>query len=66
MQSGWHRRVYGWKLRPACAVAGVWVPLVTQLTHANVADNRIAPLLTEELPEEARFVLGIRTTTRPT
>jgi hypothetical protein len=39
-------------------VAGVWIPLAAQLTPANVADNRIAPLLIEELPEEARFVLG--------
>ena len=36
----------------------MWIPLAAQLTPANVADNRIAPLLIEGLPEEARFVLG--------
>jgi hypothetical protein len=38
-------------------VAGVWIPFAARLTPANVADNRIAPLLIEELPREARFVL---------
>jgi hypothetical protein len=42
-KSGWHGWVYGWKLH---------------LTPANVADSRIAERLIEELPEEARFVLG--------
>lgn len=37
---------------------GVWIPLAARLTPANAADNRIAPLLIEELPEEARLVLG--------
>ena len=50
--------MYGWKLHLATTVAGVWIPLAARLTPANVADNRIAPLLIEELPEEARFVLG--------
>ena len=39
-------------------MAGVWIPLAARLTPANVSDNRIAPLLIEELPGEARFVLG--------
>ena len=57
-KSGWHGWVYGWKLHLATTVAGVWIPLAAQLTPANVADNRIAELLIEELPKEARFVLG--------
>src|SRR5918993_1334030 len=56
--SGWHGWVYGWKLHLACTVAGVWVPLAARLTPANVHDGRVAPLLIEQLPEEARFVLG--------
>jgi hypothetical protein len=56
--SGWHGWVYGWKLHLACTVAGVWIPLAARLTPANVHDIRIAPLLIEALPEEARFVLG--------
>ncbi len=57
-KSGWHGWVYGWKLHLACTVAGVWIPLSARLTPANASDNQIAPLLIEELPEEARFVLG--------
>jgi hypothetical protein len=57
-KSGWHGWVYGWKLHLACTVAGVWIPLAAQLTPANVPDNRVAPSLIEELPKEARFVLG--------
>ncbi|PLS86927.1 MAG: hypothetical protein CYG60_04655 [Actinobacteria bacterium] len=57
-KSGWHGWVYGWKLHLSCTVAGVWIPLAARLTPANAADNRGAPLLIEELPEEARFVLG--------
>ncbi|MBA3703655.1 MAG: transposase, partial [Rubrobacteraceae bacterium] len=64
-KSGWHGWVYGWKLHLATTVAGVWIPLAARLTPANVADNRIAPLLIKELPEEARFVLRIPTTMRP-
>jgi hypothetical protein len=56
--SGWHGWVYGWKLHLACTVAGVWIPLAARLTPANVHDGRIAPLLIERLPDEARFVLG--------
>jgi hypothetical protein len=56
--SGWHGWVYGWKLHLACTVAGVWIPLAAKLTPANASDGRIAPLLIEELPYEARFVLG--------
>jgi Transposase DDE domain len=57
-KSGWHGWVYGWKLHLATTVAGVWIPLSARLTPANVADNRIAPLLIQALPQEARFVLG--------
>jgi hypothetical protein len=57
-KSGWHGWVYGWKLHLALTVAGMWIPLSARLTSADVADNQIAPSLIEELPEEARFVLG--------
>ncbi len=57
-KSGWHGWVYGWKLHIACVVASVWIPLSTQLTPANEADNEVAPALIYELPPEARFVLG--------
>jgi hypothetical protein len=57
-KSGWHGWVYGWKLHLATTVCAVWIPLSARLTPADVADNRIAPLLIEALPEEARFVLG--------
>jgi hypothetical protein len=57
-KSGWHGWVYGWKLHLAITVAGVWIPLSARLTPANTADNEMAPLLIEELPDEARFVLG--------
>jgi hypothetical protein len=42
----------------AITVAGMWIPLSARLTPADVADNQIAPSLIEELPQEARFVLG--------
>ena len=57
-KSGWHGWVYGWKLHLTITVAGMWIPLSARLTSAEVADNQIAPLLIEELPEQARFVLG--------
>ncbi len=57
-KSGWHGWVYGWKLHLAIAVAGVWIPLSAKLTPADAADNEVAPLLIEELPGEARYVLG--------
>jgi hypothetical protein len=57
-KSGWHGWVYGWKLHLAVTVAAVWIPLAARLTSANAADNTVAPLLIEALPEEARFVLG--------
>jgi hypothetical protein len=57
-KSGWHGWVYGWKLHLACTVADVWIPLAAHLTPANASDGRLAPLLIEELPEDARFVLG--------
>jgi hypothetical protein len=57
-KSGWHGWVYGWKLHLTITVGGMWIPLSARLTPADVADNQIAPLLIEQLPEEARFVLG--------
>ncbi len=57
-KSGWHGWVYGWKLHLATTVAAVWIPLAARLTPANVGDNVIAPELIEDLPPEARFVLG--------
>ena len=42
----------------AISVAGMWIPLSARLTPAEVADNQMAPALIEELPDEARFVLG--------
>ncbi len=57
-KSGWHGWVYGWKLHLAIAVCEVWIPLCARLTPANTADNEVAPHLIEELPDEARFVLG--------
>jgi hypothetical protein len=57
-KSGWHGWVYGWKLHLAIGVAGMWIALSARLTEAEVADNQMAPALIEELPDEARFVLG--------
>ena len=57
-KSGWHGWVYGWKLHLAIAVCEVWIPLAARLTPANTADNLVAPYLIEQLPDEARFVLG--------
>jgi hypothetical protein len=57
-KSGWHGWVYGWKLHLAICVCEVWIPLAARLTPANTADNEVAPSLIEELPDEARFVLG--------
>lgn len=50
--------MYGWKLHLAITVSGMWIPLSARLTPANTADNHIAPALIEELPDQARFVLG--------
>jgi len=57
-KSGWHGWVYGWKLHVAICVCEVWIPLSARLTPANSADNEVAPHLIEQLPDEARFVLG--------
>jgi hypothetical protein len=57
-KSGWHGWVYGWKLHLAVSVSSVWIPLSARLTPANTVDNKVAPSLIEELPQEARFVLG--------
>jgi hypothetical protein len=57
-KSGWHGWAYGWKLHLATTVGSVCIPLAARLTPANVSDNRVALSLVEQLPEEARFVLG--------
>ena len=57
-KSGWHGWVYGWKLHLAICVCEIWIPLAARLTPANTADNLEAPYLIEQLPDEARFVLG--------
>ena len=57
-KSGWHGRVYGWKLHLATTVARVWIPLAAELTPANTADNDPAPRLLDEVPPDVRFVLG--------
>ena len=57
-KSGWHGWTYGWKLHLATTVGSVWIPLAAYLTPANISDNRVALSLVEQLPEEARFVLG--------
>src|SRR5207302_964564 len=59
-KSGWHGRVYGWKLHLVTTVAAVWLPLAAELTPANAADSEAAPPLLEDLPAEVRFVLGDR------
>ena len=56
--SGWHGWVYGWKLHIALTLGSVWIPLAARLTPANTADNKVATVLMEALPDEARFVLG--------
>jgi hypothetical protein len=57
-KSGWHGWVYGWKLHLVTTVAAVWIPLAADLTPANTADNEPAPRLLDEVPLDARFVLG--------
>jgi hypothetical protein len=57
-KSGWHGWVYGWKLHLATTVAAVWIPLAAELTPANTADNEPAPRLLDEVPLDARVVLG--------
>jgi hypothetical protein len=57
-KSGWHGRVYGWKLHLVATVAAVWIPLAAALTPASEAGNEVAPALIEELPPEVRYLLG--------
>lgn len=57
-KSGWHGWVYGWKLHLATTVAAVWIPLAAELSPATTADTEPAPRLLDEVPDEARFVLG--------
>ena len=42
----------------ASTVASVWIPLAGELTPANRHDNTVATTLIEQLPLDARFVLG--------
>jgi hypothetical protein len=57
-KSGWHGWVYGWKLHLVSTAAAEWIPLAADLTAANVADNVAAPALLDQLPVDARYVLG--------
>ena len=57
-KSGYHGWWYGWKLHLACTAARIWIPLAGELTPANHHDNTIATTLIEQLPTDARFVLG--------
>jgi Transposase DDE domain len=57
-KSGWHGWWYGWKLHLAVTAGSVWIPLAAELTVANQGDNKVAPLLVEQLPGEVRYVLG--------
>jgi hypothetical protein len=57
-KSGWHGWVYGWKLHLVTTVAAAWIPVAAELTPANTADNEPAPRLLDEVPLDARFVLG--------
>jgi hypothetical protein len=57
-KSGWHGWVYGWKLHLVNTVASVWIPLASELTAANTADNEQAFFLLAMLPAEVRFILG--------
>jgi hypothetical protein len=59
-KSGWHGWVYGWKLHLISTVAAVWIPLAAELTPANADDAATALPLLDELPAEARFLLGDR------
>jgi hypothetical protein len=42
----------------AVTVGAVGIPLAAELTVANRSDNDVAPLLLDQLPWEARYVLG--------
>lgn len=57
-KSGHHGWWYGWKLHLSSTVASLWIPLAATLTPANVHDSTIAPQLIEQLPLQARFVMG--------
>jgi hypothetical protein len=59
-KSGWHGWVYGWKVHVVSVVAGVWLPVAADLTPANVDDAEPGLALLDEVPAEARFVLGDR------
>ncbi len=57
-KSGWHGRVYGWKLHLCCTAGPICIPRSAELTTANVADNEQAPSLLLQLPLSPLFALG--------
>jgi hypothetical protein len=57
-KSDYHGWVYGWKLHLVTTVARVWIPLVADVTPANVADNTQAALLLPDIADDARFIVG--------
>jgi hypothetical protein len=57
-KSDYHGWYYGWKLHLVVTVAAVWIPLSARLTPANRYDGQEAIALLEEIPPDARFVLG--------
>lgn len=57
-KSDWHGWIYGWKLHLVTTVAAVWIPLVAEVTPANVADNVQATRLLPDISDDARFILG--------
>ena len=57
-KSGWHGWWYGWKLHLAVTTGTLRIPMAAELTRANVSDNRVAPDLVEQLPEDLILLLG--------
>ena len=57
-KTDYHGWVYGWKLHVVLTIAGAWIPLVAEVTAANVPDNEQAAWLLPALPDAARFVVG--------
>jgi hypothetical protein len=58
-KSGYHGWWYGWKLHLCCtAGASVWIPLVADLTPADIYDAIPAAGLQRELPLEVGVLLG--------
>lgn len=57
-KSGWHGWGYGWKLHGVTTVGKVWLPLVAEVTAANVADNKAAHPLIPRLTADITVLLG--------